>query len=214
MGGRPVGRLASALGAVRPGALLLLLLLFVLLLLLPLALVKPGVSRAESGWWVPQQSTTWQWQLGTAAVDQSVEAQMYDIDGFENSAEVVSQLHAKGRHVVCYIDAGTWEEWRSDAADFPKSVLGNVVAGFPNERWLDISQLSVIEPIMRARLEMCKQKGFDAVEADNVEGFELETGFPLTAAQQLTYDKWLASETHALGMSIALKNDRQQAAEL
>ena len=124
------------------------------------------------------------------------------------------ELHAAGRHVVCYIDAGTWENFRSDAGNFPESVLGNVVAGFPNERWLDISQLSVIEPLMRARLEMCKQKGFDGVEADNVEGFELDTGFPLTAAEQLTYNEWLASEAHARGMSIALKNDRQQAAEL
>ncbi len=217
MGGKPVSRCLSLLGqrgAVRLGVLVALLLLLLVLLLLPLALLKPNVSRAESSWWIPPQATTWQWQLGSAAVDQSVEAQMYDIDGFENSAEVVSSLHAQGRHVICYIDAGSWEAFRSDAGNFPESVLGNVVAGFPNERWLDISQLSVIEPLMRTRLEMCKQKGFDGVEADNVEGFELGTGFPLTAAEQLTYDEWLASEAHARGMSIALKNDRQQAAAL
>ncbi len=214
MGGRPVARMLSAHGAVRLGVLMLLLLLFILLLLLPLALVKPSVSHAESSWWVPAQSTTWQWQLGSEPVDQSVEAQMYDIDLFENSAEVVSSLHAQGRHVICYLDAGTWEQWRPDAGEFPSSVLGNVVAGFPNERWLDISNLSAIEPIMKARLEMCKQKGFDGVEADNVEGYELETGFPLTAAEQLTYDKWLASTAHSLGLSIALKNDRNQVSEL
>ncbi len=214
MGGRPVGRMPSAPGAVRFNVLLLLLLLFLLLLLLPLALVKPSVSHAESSWWVPAQGTTWQWQLGSEAVDQSVEAQMYDIDLFENSAGVVSSLHAQGRHVVCYLDAGTWEEWRPDASEFPKSVLGSVVQGYSNERWLDISNLAVIEPIMKARLEMCKQKGFDGVEADNVEGFEVETGFPLTAAEQLTYNEWLAETAHSLGLSIALKNDRQQAAEL
>ena len=214
MGGRPAARMLSAHGAVRLGVLMLLLLLFLLLLLLPLALAKPSVSHAESSWWVPAQSTTWQWQLNGEPVDQSVEAQMYDIDLFENSAEVVSSLHAQGRHVICYLDAGTWEEWRPDAGEFPKSVLGNVVAGYPNERWLDISDLSAIEPIMKARLEMCKQKGFDGVEADNVEGYELETGFPLTAAEQLTYNKWLASTAHSLGLSIALKNDRNQVAEL
>jgi hypothetical protein len=215
MGGRPVARMLGAHGAVRLGVLMLLLLLFMLLLLLPLALVKPSVSHAESGWWVPAQSTTWQWQLGSAAVDQSVEAQMYDIDLFENSAEVVSSLHAQGRHVICYLDAGTWEEWRPDAKEFEASVLGNVVSSeYGNERWLDISKLSAIEPIMKARLEMCKQKGFDGVEADNVEGFEVDTGFPLTAAEQLTYNEWLANTAHSLGLSIALKNDRQQAAEL
>jgi hypothetical protein len=214
MGGRPVARMLGAQGAVRLGALILLFLLFLLLLLLPLALAKPSVSHAESSWWVPAQSTTWQWQLNGEPVDQSVEAQMYDIDLFENSAEVVSSLHSQGRHVICYLDAGTWEEWRPDAGEFPKSVLGNVVTGYPNERWLDISDLSAIEPIMKARLEMCKQKGFDGVEADNVEGYELETGFPLTAAEQLTYNKWLASTAHSLGLSIALKNDRNQVSEL
>src|SRR5271168_2981617 len=130
MGGRPVARMLNAHGAVRLGVLMLLLLLFLLLLLLPLALVKPSVSHAESSWWVPAQSTTWQWQLGSEPVDQSVEAQMYDIDLFENSAEVVSSLHAQGRHVVCYLDAGTWEEWRPDAGEFEKPLLGNVVQGY------------------------------------------------------------------------------------
>ncbi len=61
---------------------------------------------------------------------------------------------------------------------------------------------------------MCKQKGFDGVEADNVEGYELETGFELTAAEQLTYNEWLANTAHSLGLSIALKNDRNQVSEL
>ncbi len=56
---------------------------------------------------------------------------MYDIDLFENSAEVVASLHAQGRHVICYLDAGTWEEWRSDAGEFPKSALGNVGGRVP-----------------------------------------------------------------------------------
>jgi hypothetical protein len=119
MGGRPVGRSPSAYGAVRLGVLLALLLLFLVLLLLPIALVSPSVSRAESSWWVPPQATTWQWQL-TTPVDQSVDAQMYDIDLFENSEAVVSALHAQGRHVVCYLNAGAWESWRPDAAAFPK----------------------------------------------------------------------------------------------
>jgi hypothetical protein len=185
-----------------------------LLTLALLALLTPSVSHADPNVWTPLPGTTWQWQLGSAAVDQSVDAQMYDIDLFENSEAVVSSLHAQGRHVICYLDAGTWENFRPDAGQFPAPVLGNVVSGFSNERWLDISNLPAIEPLMRARMELCKQKGFDGVEADNVEGFELDTGFPLTAAEQLTYNEWLASTAHSLGLSIALKNDRQQAAEL
>jgi hypothetical protein len=188
------------------GALLLALLLLC-------ALATPQVSRAASSWWVPPRESTWQWQL-TVPVDQSVDAQVYDIDLFENEASVVSSLHAQGRHVICYLDVGTWEGWRPDASKFPASVLGKADPGWTEEKWLDIRQLSIIEPIMQARLELCKQKGFDGVEADNVDGFQNNTGFPLTAAEQLTYNEWLANTAHTLGLSIALKSDTDQAAEL
>jgi hypothetical protein len=178
-----------------------------------LALATPQVSSAAVGWWVPPQGSTWQWQLAVP-VDQSVDAQVYDIDLFENSETVVSSLHAQGRHVICYMDVGTWEGWRPDASKFPASVLGKADPGWTEEKWLDIRQLSIIEPIMQARLQLCKEKGFDGVEADNVDGFQNNTGFPLTAAEQLTYNEWLAGAAHALGLSIALKSDTDQAAEL
>ncbi len=56
--------------------------------LLLLALVMPQVSRAAS-WWVPPQNSTWDWQLAVP-VDQTVDAQVYDIDLFENEASVGS----------------------------------------------------------------------------------------------------------------------------
>jgi Glycoside-hydrolase family GH114 len=49
--------------------------------------------------WVPGARTTWQWQL-TTPVDQSVDAEMFDIDLFDNPASVVAALHARGRHVA------------------------------------------------------------------------------------------------------------------
>ncbi len=61
---------------------------------------------------------------------------------------------------------------------------------------------------------MCKEKGFDAVEPDNMDGYENSTGFPITAAEQLTYDEWVASEVHSLGMAVLQKNDSEQTAEL
>ncbi len=183
------------------------------LLGLLLLLVMPQVSQAASSWWVPPQNSTWQWQL-SVPVDQSVDAQVYDIDLFENETSVVSSLHAQGRHVICYMDAGTWEGWRPDASKFPASVLGKADPGWTEEKWLDIRQLSIIEPLIEARLKLCKEKGFDGVEADNVDGFQNNTGFPLTAAQQLTYNEWLANTAHSLGLSIALKSDTDQAAEL
>jgi Glycoside-hydrolase family GH114 len=171
-----------------------------------------GGSGSGTSSWIPPKSLTWYWQLqGTVNNSQPVAA--YDIDGFENSAAEVATLHGQGKHVICYIDVGTAENWRADYGSFPASVLGSS-NGWPGERWLDIRQLSVLEPIMTARFQMCRQKGFDAVEPDNMDGYENSTGFPLTAAEQLSYDEWIAGEVHALGMAVFQKNDGEQSAQL
>ena len=45
--------------------------------------------------WVPAPGTTWQWQL-SGRIDQSVKAEMYDIDLFDTSAATVASLHRAG----------------------------------------------------------------------------------------------------------------------
>jgi hypothetical protein len=162
------------------------------------------------GCWHPALRTSWQWQL-SGTVDQSFAVQRYDIDMFDNTSSVVASLHSRwpGVKVVCYIDAGTWENWRPDAGQFPRSVLGRP-NGWPGERWLDIRHLSILGPIMQRRMDLCRSKGFDGVEFDNVDGYTNNTGFPLTAADQLTFDTWLANQAHQRGLSVALKNDLDQ----
>jgi hypothetical protein len=53
-----------------------------------------------------------------------VPAAMYDIDLFETPPSAVASLHRSGRHVICYLDAGTYENFRPDRGTFPPSVLG------------------------------------------------------------------------------------------
>ncbi len=170
-------------------------------------------SGASSGTWIPALKTSWQWQL-TSTVNQSPDVQMYDIDLFDNDAGVVTSLHDRGRRVVCYISAGSWEDWRPDAGSFPDSVLGKDYEGWPGERWLDIRRIDLLAPIMRARLDQCKAKGFDAIEPDNIDAYTNDTGFPLSYQDQLAYNIRLANEAHARGLSIALKNDPDQVADL
>jgi hypothetical protein len=185
----------------------------VAILLSALVLALPCTVGTKDGIWIPARSTTWQWQLhGT--LNTTVDAAMYDIDLFDHSAAVVVGLHAKGRKVVCYLSAGTWEDWRPDAAQFPADVLGSRVDGWPGERWLDIRRLDVLGPIMAARLDLCRQKGFDAVEPDNIDGYANNSGFPLTSQDQLHYNRWLAAGAHARGLSIGLKNDLGQVNDL
>jgi hypothetical protein len=155
---------------------------------------------------------SWYWQL-QGAVNLAVPAQVYEIDGFDTKASTVAALHAQGKTVICYIDFGTAESNRSDFSSFPASVMG-LTNGFAGETWLDIRQLSVLEPIMTARMQMCVQKGFDALEPDNIDGFMNATGFPLTAQDQMTYNTWIANTAHSLGLSVGLKNDNSQTAQL
>lgn len=171
---------------------------------------SPAVD--EAGWRRPRPGTSWQLQL-SGRLDPSVPASIYEIDMFDNNASAVAALHDRGRLAVCYFSAGSWEDWRPDAAAFPRSVLGSS-NGWPGERWLDVRRLDVLKPIMEARLDQCRTKGFDAVDPDNVDGYANRTGFTLTANDQLVFNRWLAEAAHARGMSIALKNDVDQIPDL
>ena len=177
------------------------------------ALIGPASAQERAARWTPAPGTTWQWQL-TVPVDLSVEADVYDIDGFDNSARVVARLHALGRKAICYVDAGAYEDWRPDARRFPAAVLGKPNPLWEGQRWLDIRRLDVLGPIMRDRLDMCRAKGFDGVELDEVDGWTNDTGFPLTAADQLRYNRFLAREVRARGMAAGLKNDLEQIPQL
>ncbi len=163
--------------------------------------------------WVPEPGTTWQWQL-TGRLDLSPDVAVYDVDGEQTSAETVAALHAAGRHAVCYLSVGSWEAFRPDAGAFPPEVLGAPLADFPDERWLDVRRLDLLQRPLSARLDSCRAKGFDAVEPDNVDGYANDSGFPLTAADQLRFNRWVAGAAHARGLSVALKNDLDQVSDL
>ena len=158
--------------------------------------------------WRPSPGTSWQWQL-TGSLDTSLDVDMYDIDLFDNSTSAIAGLKADGRIVICYFSAGSREDWRPDADDFPASVIGDPLDGWDGECWLDIRSAAVRD-IMRARLDLAASKGCDGVEPDNVDGYTNSPGFPLTAQDQLDYNRFLAAEAHARGLSIGLKNDVDQ----
>ena len=181
---------------------------------LRLPMILKGFRAVSSSWWQPAVNTTWQWQLESPPIDQPFDVGMYDIDLFDNDAATVAALHAQGRKVVCYISAGSWEDWRPDAGQFPPSVLGKDYEGWAGEKWLDIRQIDQLAPIMRARLDQCQAKGFDGLEPDNIDGYTNDTGFPLTYQDQLNYNIWLANEAHTRGLSIGLKNDGDQVGDL
>ena len=187
-----------------------------------------------NGCWHPPLVTRWQYQLqgvqafaSTGGINvaitevpygggQPVAPDAFDIDlyvdqkisGNDHTVDTaaVTAIHAAGHRAVCYVDAGTWENWRPDAKQFPKKVRGKS-NGWPGEKWLDIRQTQILLPLMEARVTKCAQGGFDALEFDNVDGAFNDTGFPLSKDDQLAFNARIANLAHAHGLSVGLKND-------
>lgn len=173
---------------------------------------SPRAAATSGPRWKVAPGQPWQWQL-TTPVDLDVDVPIYDIDGFENSAEVVRTLHAAGRTVICYVEAGAAGDFRPDYGSFPPSILGKP-NGWPGERWVDIRRIDVLAPILAKRFDMCRAKGFDAVEPDLMENYAADTGFAVTAADQLAFNRFVSRLAHERGMAVALKNDADQVDQL
>jgi len=151
------------------------------------------------------------WQLQGSLKD--VPANIYDIDLFDTSVDTINELKAKGKIVICYVNAGAWEKWREDANEFPGDVLGNDLDGWDGEKWLDIRSKAVRD-IMKKRFDLAKEKGCDGVEVDNIDGYENNTGFDLSYFDQFDYNRFLSIEAKKRGLAIAMKNDLDQANDL
>ncbi|PHR59036.1 MAG: endo alpha-1,4 polygalactosaminidase [Arcobacter sp.] len=180
--------------------------------------LQQGLSNSDyppiedGSWYKPSLSTSWQWQL-SGALNSSYPVELYDIDLFDTDQQTINNLHQEGKKVICYFSAGSYENWRDDKDSFDSSLLGNKLDGWEGEKWLDISS-NLLIPIMKARLDLAKSKGCDGVEPDNIDGYTNNTGFALSANDQLAYNKFLANEAHKRGLSIGLKNDVDQVQEL
>lgn len=194
-------------------------------------LIGIGVSPAHADtWWVPTPGSTLHWnlggainvdnpkhvgerELGTNAVLPRPDA--LDIDGEFNSAATVATLHSRGQRVICYVDAGVYEDYRSDAWKFPPEVIGRPDGNWEGSWWLDIRRLDILLPIMEARVrDWCQAKGFDGVEFDEVDGWENTTGFPITYDDQLRYNRALADLAHAYNLAAIQKGDIIQSQDL
>jgi hypothetical protein len=152
---------------------------------------------------------TWQWQLSDLPVDTSFEVDVYDVDLFETGASWIAARRAEGRRVICYFSAGSFESYRPDSDDFPAAAKGKELDGWPGERWIDVRS-EAVRGIMKARLDLARDKGCDAVEPDNVDGYANDNGLGLTGADQLDFNRFIADEAHARGLSVGLKNDLEQ----
>lgn len=130
-------------------------------------------KRAEK--WQPEVGASWQIVL-YGAIDLSDPASLepdvdiYDLDLYENDAEVFSQLQSMGKKIICYFSGGSYEDWRPDAGDFKSDDLGAPLDGWEGENWIDLNSENV-RKIMTKRIELAAEKGCDAIDPDNVDGY-------------------------------------------
>ncbi|HXW79731.1 MAG TPA: endo alpha-1,4 polygalactosaminidase [Acidimicrobiales bacterium] len=194
---------------------------------------------SATSWWRPHQLTSWAYVIGenypltvppvvngVPTRVQAVDADLGDQDGLTaDGAPVadpsiessVAAIHAYGGHAICYVDAGTAENWRSDYPKFDPSELGGPVPGWAGEQFINVADWSARVPapyetlreIMTNRITLCKEEGFDAVEADNVDAYnDGKIGdFTLTMGREETYLRELIRVVHTAGLAFFLKNE-------
>ncbi|MEH6451089.1 MAG: endo alpha-1,4 polygalactosaminidase [Oleispira sp.] len=177
-----------------------------------MALAVDVPAETVGNWYQPAVLTSWHWQL-EGALNTGYSVDVYDIDLFDSSKVTIEQLQLDHHKVICYFSAGSYENWRDDKESFSATDYGRTLDGWEGERWLDIRSANV-HSIMLTRLDLAVSKGCDGVEPDNMDGYSNASGFTLTADDQLAYNRYLANQAHLRGLSIGLKNDLDQIAEL
>jgi len=95
------------------------------------------------------------------------DAQVWDIDLFDNDPSTFRTLKAAGKTVICYFSAGTREDWRDDANQFPAADIGKVLPEWPNEKWIRTGSTAV-RAIMAKRIKLAADRGCDAIDPDNI----------------------------------------------
>jgi hypothetical protein len=94
-------------------------------------------------------------------------AEIFDVDLFESSMDLIQELHKKGKKVICYFSAGASESWRPDHLSIPEKDKGEKMKDWDKEQWLDIRSPEVFE-VMKQRIRMAADKRCDGIDPDNI----------------------------------------------
>ena len=174
---------------------------------------NPAPVTDDGAWWKPAAGVSFDWDLDDITSSDTFSSAVVDVDAFTTSAETVATLHAAGKKVIAYISVGTLEDDRPDKSMLPKEVIGKIYDEWPHEKWLDIRQIDKLKPWLEGRIAMIKNKHFDGVEPDNMDGYDNETGFAIKIADTKKYADYLITLAHANGLSIGQKNVEDLTAE-
>lgn len=104
---------------------------------------------------------------------------------------------------VIYFNLGTLESFRKYAVSpYPKSVIGKSVEGWPNERWLDLTNYRTMECLkenIKITISFLRKKyprWFPKIDLDNLDGWDYDTGFELDKKDVVEYVNEIISWFH------------------
>jgi hypothetical protein len=168
--------------------------------------VSGNATNIPTAVWKPTSGLSWQLVLRAPLTSTNNEGiDVWDIDVFDNPSTTMKALQDQGSKVVCYFSAGSYEDWRADKGDFQPSDLGNDLDGWPGEKWLNVNSPNV-RKIMEARMDVAVSKGCDAIDPDNIDGYDNDNGLNLTEQDAVNYVTFLAQAAHDRNLAIGLKN--------
>jgi hypothetical protein len=150
------------------------------------AVIKGALKVTAAEVWQPAVGDAWQIvlrdSLKLSEPDPIVpdNVPIFDIDLYDNTKNgkdnsTIVLLHKKGKKVICYFSAGTYESNRTDSADFKPDDIGNKMEDKNfDESWVNIASPSIRE-IMTKRIALAGKMGCDAIDPDNIDGYVSRT---------------------------------------
>ncbi|HEY2794263.1 MAG TPA: endo alpha-1,4 polygalactosaminidase [Micromonosporaceae bacterium] len=166
------------------------------------ACTPSGKAQTARPHWTAGYGQRWQIQLG-GSIDESMNVTYYDLDPVTTTQETVHAIASSKHRMICHLNIDAIDVVTPDAAMLPAKVKGK--AAGDRLQWLNIREWSAVGPVVRNALDLCKTKGFQGVDADMADGYAYDTGFDLTAADQIAYDRNVVSMAQGMGLAIAVR---------
>jgi len=163
--------------------------------------------------WKPTVNTTWQWQLTGTAIDR----RLMSICMTSTCSITMPAWSPRCMHrVVKWYVMSVWvagKDWRPDKDQFPDAVIGKTTRTGWRKNGSTFARLTCW-PRSCAPAWICANP-----KALTHRARQHRWLFPMirvsrSLCRQLKYNRWLADEAHARGLSIGLKNDPDQAVDL
>ncbi|HQZ33871.1 MAG TPA: endo alpha-1,4 polygalactosaminidase [Ilumatobacteraceae bacterium] len=158
-------------------------------------------------WVLPPRGGYFDYQLG-GDYPPAVEIAVVARDWFAGEPSV-------GLYNICYVNA--FQTQPPDGSDRPDQRSGwpaAVVSSFEDPEWpgefiIDLGtdeQRSLAAAFVDTMVDTCAEKGFDAVEFDNLDTYTRAADVPFGQAEALAFAAHIAAHAHSLGLAVGQKN--------